>query len=203
MDTNSLEAVPPEPLITVEPALSGDRGGDWAHAQHLGPHPVAPPGRCPHRVRVRDLKASARIAFAVAALLVWVSGLVGFAGLLSSVVMAVGSFVEAQPASFIAGLIAVFINAALVSGFLVCVRVWRSLHRPGRLVPVCGTIAALLVFVMGGYMVVAGAPPWLLLVAVPLAPMFVLIYFRAVLYNPGTCGYHPWLAEPVLRLVAT
>lgn len=75
METNSREAVPPDPLITVEPAPSGQRGADWTHARDAVPVPVAVPVECPHRITVWDLKGANQIVLAVAALLVFASGL--------------------------------------------------------------------------------------------------------------------------------
>jgi hypothetical protein len=202
MDTNSLEADPPEPLITVEPAPSEDRGADWAHAQHLGPHPVAPPGRCPHRVRVRDLKASSKIVFTLTVPLMCGSALLGFAGLIFGLLMTGAGFAKAEPALFIIGPIIVVASAVFESGFIVCVRVWRGLHKPGRLVCVLNTVAPAMLLMLAAFLKLGGGPAWLFLFGVPpMAVMVVLWYFRAVLYHPGTCGYHPWLPVRIQQLV--
>jgi hypothetical protein len=204
MDTNSLEAVPPEPLITVEPASGPDRGPDWAHAQNIAPRPVAVPGRCPHRVRVRDLKTSKKIVFVLTVPLICASALLGFAGLLFSVLMTIMGLTQADPALFIIGSILVFVTSDLVLGFVACLRVWRSLHRPRRLVCVLSAITPLIFLALLAFMVIGGGPAWVLLFAVPpAATMIVLWYFRAVLYYPSTCGYHPWLPEKILQMIET
>jgi hypothetical protein len=206
MDTNSLEAVPPDPLITVEPAPSGHRGSDWAHAQNAAPIPVpvpvAVPVECPHRVTVWDLKGSNQIVFAVAALLVFASGLLGFAGLAIAVSAAIVSMVEPDVRSFITFVALTLLTRMLIAGFLACVRVWKRLHRPDLIALGLSVIAPLGVFAMVAFMMTHGAPAWVLLLGVPpVAVTVVLGYFRAVLYHPGTCGYHPWLPVRIQQLV--
>lgn len=204
MDTNSREAAPPDPLITVEPAPSGHRGVDWTHAQNAAPVPdlVAVPVECPHRITVWDLKGSNQVVFAFAALLVFASGLLGFAGLAFSIAAAVLSMVEPEVASFVAFAALALLTRMLIAGFLACVRIWKRLHRPDSIALGLSVIAPLAVFAIAVFMMTHGAPAWVLLLGLPpVAVMVVLGYFRAVLYHPGTCGYHPWLPVKIQQLV--
>jgi hypothetical protein len=204
MDTNSFEAAPPDPLITVEPAPSGHRGADWAHAQNAGPMlvPVAAPVECPHRVKVRDLKGANQIVFAVAAPLVFASGLLGFAALPFAIAAAIVSTVEPEVPSFIGSEVLALIAWMLIAGFLACLRVWKQLHRPDMTACVSSAIASAAMFAAFAFMMTHGSPAWMLLFGVPpVAVMVVLWYFRAVLYHPSTCGYHPWLPVRIQQLV--
>jgi hypothetical protein len=199
MDTISFEAASPDPLITVEPAQSGHRGADWAHAQNAGPMsvPVAAPVECPHRVKVRDLKGANQIVFAVAAPLVFASGLLGFAALPFAIAAAIVSMVEPGVPSFIGSEV-----LALIAGFLACLRVWKRLHRPDMTACVSSAIATAVLFAVLAFMMTHGSPAWVLLFGVPPVVVTVVLgYFRAVLYHPGTCGYHPWLPVRIQQLV--
>ncbi|GAA2168974.1 MULTISPECIES: hypothetical protein [Glycomyces] len=204
MDTNSREAVTPDPLITVEAAPSGHRGVDWTPAQNAAPIPVpvAVQVECPHRITVWDLKGANQIVFAVAALLVFASGLLGFAGLAFAVAAAIVSMVEPEVTSFIAFAALALLTRMLIAGFLACVRIWKQLHRPDLIALGLSVIAPLAVFAIAVFMMTHGAPAWVLLLGVPpVAVMVVLGYFRAVLYHPGTCGSHPWLPVKIQQLV--
>jgi hypothetical protein len=204
MDTNSREAAPPDPLITVEPAPSGHRGVDWTPVQDTGPYPILAPGPCPHRVRVRDLKASSKIVFTLTVPLMYGSALLGFAGLIFGLVMTGAGFAKAEPALFMIGPILVVVTVVLGCGFVVCLRVWRSLHKPGRLVCVLNTIAPAMFLVLAAFLIGGGGPMWLLLFALPpMVTTTILWFFHAVLYPSGTCGAYPWLPAKIQRLLET
>jgi hypothetical protein len=202
MDTNSLEAAPPDPLITVEPAPSGHRGADWTHAQNAAPIPVpvVVPAECPHRVKARDLKASNKLVFAIAAILVYASGFLGFASLPFAVAAAIVSMLKPDVKSFIAFVALTLLTRMLIAGFFACLRVWKRLHRPDLIAFALGTIAPAAVFAIIGFMLTRGGPAWVLLFGVPpVAVMIVLWYFRAVLYPRETCANYPWLPASFMK----
>ncbi|MFG3341701.1 hypothetical protein [Glycomyces sp. NPDC048151] len=207
MDRDPLEAARPDPLITVEAAppdagedagwIRGRRAAEFRAPSRL----VVAPGECPHRVRVRDLQGPTQIAFVLAAVPVFGSALMSLGSLLFGGVM-VGMGVDGPDATMIVvGAVMAFLAAVLLFGAVVCVRVWRGLHRPGLAVCVSSTAAPPLILVFVALLAFGGGQPWLmLLVAPPVGPMIVLWYFRAVLHPRETCADYPWLPSDLLRM---
>lgn len=205
MDHPPLDAARPEPLITVEPAPFSpgtDRDPEWAHARYAAAPRNVLPGRCPHRVRVRDLKASKRFVFMLVAPLLYGSLLEGGAGLLFGGVMVGLAIDESAPAALILGSIFLLLAAALVFGFVGCVVAWRGLHRPGLPVCVLSTVVPPLILVFVALVLLGGGPAVLVvLVVAPVVPMIVLWYFRAVLNSRSTCAHYPWLPMKIARMI--
>jgi hypothetical protein len=72
MDHDPYAEARSDPLIYVEPApFEVVADPDWAHARVAAPSPVVVPGRCPHRLRWRDLRAVSRIVLVLVSVLVW------------------------------------------------------------------------------------------------------------------------------------
>lgn len=189
----------PDPLITVEPApfapgAAQDAG--WARLGAADPQAIAP-GGCPHRVRVRELKAPMQILFTVTALLVCGSALVALAGLLFTGVMVGIAIGDWHPVGYVLLPLLAGLFGQMLFGFIACVRVWRRLHRPGLLVCVLSTIAPPLVLAFVA-LIADSTTPWLMLAVVPpVAPMIVLWYCRSALYSARTCAGHPWLPPQI------
>lgn len=194
----------PDPLITVEPApFASEAGNDpgWAHARHIAPFRVVAPGECPHRVRVRDLKASRKIVFLLAALPVYGSALLSLVGMPFGGLMVGMGAADSDLTMLVVGAVMAALAAALVFGFVACVRVWRRLHRPGLLVCVLSSAVLPLALFFGGALAFGFSLPWLLVAAPPVAPMIVLWYFRAVLHPRETCANYPWLPLKILAML--
>lgn len=202
MDSEPPVAAMPGPIITVEPAPFEPGAGEdpgWAHGRLAASYRAVAPGACPHRVRVRDLKGHMQFVFLVVVLLVYGSGLLSLGSLLFGGVMVGMSVGEADAVMLLVGSVMATLAAALVFGFVACVRVWRGLHQPGLAVCVLSTVAPPLILLFVAMLAFGGGLPWLMLLVVPpVAPMIALWYFRAVLYPRETCAGHPRLPTTII-----
>lgn len=211
MDSEPPDAALPGPRITVEPApFEPGAGADtgWAHgrraANRAAPFRVVAPGECPHRLSVRDLKGSNRIAFVLAAVPVFGTALQSLLSLVFGGVMVGIGFGESDATMLLVGSAMAVLAAMLVVGFVACVRTWRGLHRPELAVCVLGTIAPPLILAFVAMLAYGGGWPWLMpLVVPPVAPMLVLWYFRTVLHSRETCADYPWLPARILAMRRT
>ncbi|MEV3935397.1 hypothetical protein AB0K52_05375 [Glycomyces sp. NPDC049804] len=206
MDHDPDAAARPDPVIYVEPAPFepgvGEGLEDRARVRDTALIAPAPALRCPHRVNWWDLQAANRIGFVLVVLLVWAAAVMALAGLPFGIALTLLGYLQEDLPGFLFGVALSAIGALLLSGVVVCHRVWRRLHRPGLLVCALNTFTPPLVLVFVGYMVLEGAWPWLVVFVVPpVAEMIVLWWFRSVLYSGATCVGHPWLPPTIAAML--
>jgi hypothetical protein len=206
MDRDPDAEARPDPVIYVEPAPFepgvGESLEDRARVRDTALIAPAPALRCPHRVNWWDLKAADRIVFALVVLLIWAAAVMAMAGLPFGIALSLLGWLQEDLIGFLIGVALLAIGGLLLSGVVVCHRVWRRLHRPGLLVCALNTLAPPLVLAFVGYMVLEGAWPWLVLFVVPpVAPMIVLWWFRSVLYSGATCVGHQWLPPRIAGML--
>ncbi|THV21685.1 hypothetical protein [Glycomyces paridis] len=190
MHIEPLEPARTEPRITVEAAPAEADGGVGARSAREG-RPTR--SLCPHRIRLRDLRAGPVAVFAVAAPLVFAAMAVAAATLLIAAVLGALGVDRSEPAMLVAAVFLAALAAQFALGAAACVRAWRRLHRPGVLGCVLTTVAAGVFPLIVGVVAAGNGWAWLTLVVVPpLATMTVLWYLRSATLDRATCVQYPW-----------